>query len=590
MRYSARIQKRPGRNSWPFCFAWEQRKLKELGDILTGSTPSTSHEEFYSETGIPWVTPSDITSNQINISQKKLSVEGERIARIVPPNTILVTCIASIGKNALLQVRGSFNQQINSLTPYENNDPYFLISESELWSAGMKREAASATMQIVNKKDFSEIETLIPKKAEQQKIGSFFRNLDHLITLHQSKCFSVNKKHDQVINQFTTAWEQRKLGTFIKEINRHDAESTAPVMMIAAATGFIEQSEKYSSDNAGQSLAKYTILHRGELAYNHGASKYRKYGSCFALTIDTARVPFVYHCFDVRPYNPYFVALILNIPQIDTQLRKLVSSGARMDGLLNISFEAYKTIEIMLPEKLEQDKISIFLAKFDHLITLHQRKSDNFSKSNSLMSKKSFLKNEPFDFDLPNTKLAYTWEQRKLSHYLETSLEKNTNNLYGKRDVLSVSGDFGIVNQIEFQGRSFAGASVSNYGIVHTYDIVYTKSPLKANPFGIIKTNKGKTGIVSTLYAIYHPFPCITDSVFVQCYFEQDERLNSYLHPLVNKGAKNDMKVTDDNALKGNVSFPILAEQHKISTLFSVLDHLITLHQREYLLLEVLLC
>lgn len=174
----------------------------------------------------------------------------------------------------------------------------------------------------------------------------------------------------------------------------------------------------------------------------------------------------------------------------------------------------------------------------------------------------------------------YSWEQRKLSNYLEVSNEKNTNDVYGKQDVLSVSGDYGIVNQIEFQGRSFAGASVSNYGVVHTDDIVYTKSPLNANPYGIIKTNKGKTGIVSTLYAVYHPKKG-TNSDFVQTYFEQHARMNNYMHPLVNKGAKNDMKVSAENALKGYVSFPNYEEQKAIAEAFSIIDCLITLHQRE---------
>ena len=170
---------------------------------------------------------------------------------------------------------------------------------------------------------------------------------------------------------------------------------------------------------------------------------------------------------------------------------------------------------------------------------------------------------------------TFAWEQRKLSDYLEVSNEKNRNNIYDKNDVLSVSGDYGIVNQIEFQGRSFAGASVSNYGVVHTNDIVYTKSPLNANPYGIIKTNKGKTGIVSTLYAIYHPKKN-TFSNFVQNYFEQHARMNNYMHPLVNKGAKNDMKVSSENALKGYVIFPKYDEQVAISTFFEELDHLIT--------------
>jgi type I restriction enzyme S subunit len=172
------------------------------------------------------------------------------------------------------------------------------------------------------------------------------------------------------------------------------------------------------------------------------------------------------------------------------------------------------------------------------------------------------------------------WEQRKLSDFLVTSTDKNLDNLYTKQDVLSVSGEFGVVNQIEFQGRSFAGVSVSNYGVVSTGDVVYTKSPLSSNPYGIVKTNKGRPGIVSTLYAIYHPMPS-TDSNFIQVYFEQNARVNNYLHPLVNKGAKNDMKVTADNALKGLVIFPKCKEQKRISELFAFLDNLITLHQRK---------
>ena len=154
---------------------------------------------------------------------------------------------------------------------------------------------------------------------------------------------------------------------------------------------------------------------------------------------------------------------------------------------------------------------------------------------------------------------ADDWEQRKLIDYLDVSNEKNKKGDYKKTDVLSVSGEVGIVNQIEFQGRSFAGVSVENYGIVNEGDVVYTKSPLKANPYGIIKTNKGKAGIVSTLYAVYKPKEN-TDSNFVQIYFELDSRMNSYMHPLVNKGAKNDMKVSDENALKGNVTFPKINE------------------------------
>ena len=199
------------------------------------------------------------------------------------------------------------------------------------------------------------------------------------------------------------------------------------------------------------------------------------------------------------------------------------------------------------------------------------------AKASRKMKKYAVLTREPRCF---LGSFDFSWEQRKLEDYLTVSAEKNTGNIYGRSDVLSVSGDYGIVNQIEFQGRSFAGASVSNYGVVQTGDVVYTKSPLNSNPYGIIKTNKGKPGIVSTLYAVYHPKENAF-SDFIQVYFEQHARMNNYMHPLVNKGAKNDMKVSAENALKGPVCFPSRIEQESISAFFSVLDNLITLHQRE---------
>ena len=170
------------------------------------------------------------------------------------------------------------------------------------------------------------------------------------------------------------------------------------------------------------------------------------------------------------------------------------------------------------------------------------------------------------------------WERKKLGAYLTVSKNRNVDGEYDKSDVLSVSGDYGIVNQIKFQGRSFAGASVLPYGIVETGDVVYTKSPLKANPYGIIKTNHGKNGIVSTLYAIYK-INNGSNGVFVEYYFDDNLRLNKYLKPLVNKGAKNDMKVTDENVLKGDVIFPSLPEQTAIGSFFQDIDHLISLQR-----------
>ena len=100
-------------------------------------------------------------------------------------------------------------------------------------------------------------------------------------------------------------------------MQRKDSKSDAPIMMLSAASGFIMQSDKYSRDNAGQSLKKYTLLKKGELAYNHGASKYKPYGCCFELTVDEARIPYVYHCFSLHNSCIPYVARLLNNQKID---------------------------------------------------------------------------------------------------------------------------------------------------------------------------------------------------------------------------------------------------------------------------------
>ena len=173
------------------------------------------------------------------------------------------------------------------------------------------------------------------------------------------------------------------------------------------------------------------------------------------------------------------------------------------------------------------------------------------------------------------------WKVTKLNHYLYVNNDKNEELTYGKEDVFSISGELGIVNQIELLGRSYAGASVAPYGIVYPNDVVYTKSPLKSSPYGIIKTNlSSKTGIVSTLYAIFH----CKDNVcpkYVEGYFSLDNKLNNYLYPIVNIGAKHDMKISDENSLKGYVVFPPLPEQEKIVKILELQDKIIKLQQKK---------
>ena len=284
---------------------------------------------------------------------------------------------------------------------------------TDLWHKGIQAIAAEGArnhgLLNVAPADFFETNLTMPKDyAEQQQIGSFFQMLDHLITLHQRKYDKLQVLKKAMLEKmfpkngssvpeirfkgFTDAWEQRKLGEVVKEVTRNDPTSEAPIMMITANNGFIEQSERYAFDNAGESLKKYILLQKGELAYNHGASKLRPFGSCFALTTaESARIPFVYHCFSAENKNAEFLSIELNGSEVESQLRKIVSSGARMDGLLNISFDEYSTVTVLLPDIKEQEHIADFFRNLDHLITLHQRELEKLQNIKKSMLEKMFV-------------------------------------------------------------------------------------------------------------------------------------------------------------------------------------------------------
>lgn len=392
--------------------------------------------------------------------------------------------------------------------------------------------------------------------------------------------------------KFKDTWEQRKLGDVVID---HNAGIYISKEDYGKGTNVIGVGNIYDSDifdgeiyRLGPVNDDKFILEENDIIYGESSLVPEGIARTVCIGKNGAGSAFAWHTrrvkLDKNVVNSHVATLELNYLH---DIRKYLVSVSTQTALTGMTTDGYFGATLTLPSIQEQQKISDYFKQLDHLITLHQRKYDKLTKAKKSMLEKMFPKNGTNVPEIRFKGFTDAWEQRKLIDYLEVSSEKNRDNRFTKEDVLSVSGEYGIVNQIEFQGRSFAGASVSNYGVVENGDVVYTKSPLKSNPYGIIKTNKGIPGIVSTLYAVYKPKE-ITDSKFVQIYFELDSRMNSYMHPLVNKGAKNDMKVSAENALKGMVSFPKKDEQEMISLYFSTLDHIITLHQRKLEKLKIL--
>ena len=573
--------------------AWEQRKLGELTESYSGGTPAAGESEFYGGS-IPFIRSAEIAAESTELFLTEKGYESSS-ARMVKPGDVLYALYgATSGEVAVSRQKGAINQAILAILPRDDCDARYITA----WLRKQKGYIVTTYLQggqgNLSGVIVKNLEVFIPSLPEQQKIGFMLSHLDSLITLHQRKydklCVLKKSMLDKMFPKggslypeirfagFTDPWEQRKLGELFEEHSEKDRDDL-PALTIIQGGGTVHRDESNRNLQFDRnSLSNYKVVDTGDFivhlrSFEGGLEK----ATCCGL------VSPAYHIFRGKNVDSDFYYLYFRSKRfIDADLKPHVY-GIR-DGR-SIDIEGMKTIFIPWTNLAEQRRIGAFFDRLDSLITLHQRKYDKLCVLKKSMLDKMFPKGGSLYPEIRFAGFTDPWEQRKLEDYVVVSTAKNVDGRFNKEDVLSVSGEYGIVNQIAFQGRSFAGSSVLNYGIVNTGDIVYTKSPLNSNPYGIIKVNKGIPGIVSTLYAVYRPQDNVHTN-FIQVYFEQHERMNNYMHPLVNKGAKNDMKVTAENALKGVVTFPSREEQVIISEFFDRLDSLITLHQRKLELLR----
>ncbi|EAI3774635.1 restriction endonuclease subunit S [Campylobacter jejuni] len=212
---------------------WEVKKLGEIGEIVTGSTPSKSNLDFYGK-DYPFFKPSDFEQGYfLENAGDNLSKLGFDKARQLPPKTILVVCIGSLGKVALTRVIGSCNQQINAIIPHKNiiaEYIYYYCISSKFQSI-LFSKAPQTTLAILNKTEFSKLEIIYPKDIKEQEriVGildeSFAKidesikileqnllNLDELMQSALQKAFNPLKDNAKENYKLPQGWEWKSLG------------------------------------------------------------------------------------------------------------------------------------------------------------------------------------------------------------------------------------------------------------------------------------------------------------------------------------------------------------------------------------------
>ena len=372
---------------------WEQRKVSQIGNIITGSTPKTSISDNYGGDFL-FVSPADIQGNRyvdetITTLTKKGFDQGRKIRERA---SLFVSIGSTIGKVAQTSQESTTNQQINAIEPYDNFDDDFIFTSLENISGSIKAIASNQAVPIVNKTTFGKTEIQVPLElAEQQKIGAYFRNIDYLITLHQRKCEQTKKLKKYMLQKmfpqngakvpeirfygFTYDWEQRKVSELCSistgKSNTQDKVEDGEYPFYVRSP-IIERSTKYLYDEeavltVGDGVGTGKVFH-----YVNG--KYDLHQRCYRMYdfTDELNAHYFYHTFSKLFY-------------------KRVMAMTAKTSVDSVRLEMIADMEIPVPKIDEQIKIGAYFDNLDHLITLHQRKCDELKKMKKYMLQNMFI-------------------------------------------------------------------------------------------------------------------------------------------------------------------------------------------------------
>ena len=326
----------------------------------------------------------------------------------------------------------------------------------------------------------------------------------------------------------------------------------------------MNQEDRFSGNIAGTEQKNYTLLKKGQLSYNHGNSKLAKYGAVFELrTYEEALVPRVYHSFKTtNEADPAFIEYLFASKLPDIELSKLISSGARMNGLLNINYDQFMGISIKLPAVEEQIRIGQFFRNVDYAITLHQRKLESMKLLKKSLLQKMFPKSGETVPEVRFPGFTDAWEQRKLGDILQYEQPQ-------KYIVSSTNYDDSFEIPVLTAGQTFIlGYTNESEGVkeaspdkpVIIFDDFTTSSHYVDFPFKIKSSAMKLLTLTNERDNIYFAFEALQNLNYVPQNHERHW-----------------ISIFSDF----DISIPSYGEQQKIGALFKEIDSTITLHQRK---------
>ena len=361
---------------------------------------------------------------------------------------------------------------------------------------------------------------------------------------------TINNKHNKLnvpnlrFKEFQGEWEKTKFGDIATGFDygmNAAAKIYDGVNKYIRITDIDEASSTYTDKDIvspdGVLTDNYLVNNRDILLARTGAST----GKSYLYKKSDGKLYYAGFLIraNVTTHDPYFV-----FSQLHThRYWRWVSIMSARSGQPGINSQEYSSFPIYTTSIEEESKIAKLLSLLDERIATQNKIIDKLQtliRGIMVELQKQGLKNG-------------TWKKFILADVLSERSELNIN----LHQVFSVSVSKGVVNQVEYLGRSFSAKDTSKYHVVHYGDIVYTKSPTGSFPYGIVKQSLNHDNVaVSPLYGVYKPKNFST-GMFLHQYFMSEVNTLNYLHPLIQKGAKNTINITNQRFLENRVAMPI---------------------------------
>lgn len=350
-------------------------RLADIGKIITGNTPKTSVTENYSSNDICFVKPSDIIDGEItkiNDSEFYISEYARQKSRILPPHSVMVTCIGIIGKVAINQVECAFNQQINAIIPDEKKCmPIYLAYAIQYKQAALQDIANSPVVPILNKSQFSNVEITIPTLTQQQEAIVKLEKVVELISLRKQQ---LSKLDELVKVRFVEmfgvypynekGWKTCTIKDIVSDVRYGTSRpavdgGTYPYLRMNNITygGQLDLSDVKRIDIPENELSKCTVR-RGDVLFNRTNSK-ELVGKTCVYDKDEMMVlaGFIIRVRVNEQTLPEFLSSFLNA---DFSKKMLLGMCKTAIGQANINAQELQGIELYLPPIMLQQEFVVF--------------------------------------------------------------------------------------------------------------------------------------------------------------------------------------------------------------------------------------